>query len=166
LLLAALTPGAAGAQTLSVRPGLWEHQIQLHSESGRVELALELARTQMALLPPGQRRAIEGVIAAQGLQVDWVNQRFQNCVTEAEAASNDFRFAQAGGCTIGNIQTQGNISHVEFTCAQGQGSLDLIDGQEYIGQSTMTLNLGGFVEQASAIHSGRWLGPSCGAVGQ
>jgi hypothetical protein len=166
LFIAALFPSLGFAQQISVRPGLWEHQMQLKSESGRIELALELARTQMALLPPEQRQQIEAVIAAQGLKVDWVNQRFQNCVTEQEAASGVFRFAEEGGCTIQSAEPKGIATHIEFTCAQGQGSLDLADGMEYTGQSSMTLNFNGLIEHATATHTGRWLGASCAAIGQ
>lgn len=163
LLTTLMLPLAVSAQSFSVRPGLWEHQIQIKSESGRVEFALELARTQMALLPPDQRAMIESVIEAQGLKVDWVNQRFQSCITEEEASSGRFRFAEAGGCTITNVREQGIATHIDFVCAQGQGSVQLADGIEYTGQSSMTLNLGGYLEQATATHSGQWLGPSCEA---
>lgn len=161
-----LLPLAVSAQTISVRPGLWEHQIELKSESGRVEFALEMARTQMAMLPPDQRQMIESVIEAQGLKVDWVNQRFQNCITESEAASGRFRFAEEGGCTINRAEQRGIATHIEFTCAQGQGSVQLADGIEYTGQSSMTLNFNGVIEHATASHSGRWLGASCAAIGQ
>ena len=166
LLATFLLPLSVSAQTIDVRPGLWEHHIELKSQSGRLELALEMAKTQMALLPPEQRQMVEGVIEAQGLKVDWVNQTFQNCVTEAEAASGRFKFAEDGGCTINRAEPNGLSTHVEFTCAQGQGSLQLANGIEYTGQSNMTLNFNGFIEQASATHSGQWLGASCGAVGQ
>ncbi|MDY6984734.1 MAG: DUF3617 domain-containing protein, partial [Pseudomonadota bacterium] len=66
LLVASIAPTLAHAQTFDVKPGLWEHSIDLKSESGRLEMALELARTQMALLPPAQRQAIEDTLAQQG----------------------------------------------------------------------------------------------------
>jgi hypothetical protein len=166
LCIAALLPNVSFAQPLAVKPGLWEHQIQLKSDSGRIEIALELARTQMALLPPQQRQQIEAMIAAQGLKVDWTNQRFQNCVTEAEAKSGHFRFADEGGCTINSAKPKGNTTHIEFTCTQGQGSLDLVNGAEYTGQSSMTLNLSGFVEHVTATHSGHWVAANCAAIGQ
>src|SRR5690606_37019905 len=47
---------ASAAQVLTVKPGLWEHKVELKSESGQLEKALDLARGQMALLPPAQRQ--------------------------------------------------------------------------------------------------------------
>jgi hypothetical protein len=95
-----------------------------------------------------------------------MNQSFQNCVTEAEAKSGNFSFAKEGGCTINRAEPHGIATHIEFTCAQGQGSLELADGMEYTGQSTMTLNFNGFSEHVSATHTGRWLGASCAALKQ
>lgn len=161
-----LLPLGGLAQEFSVRPGLWEHQIDIKSASGRIELALEMARTQMALLPPEQRQSLESVIRSQGLKVDWLNQRFQNCITEQEATSGQFRFAEEGGCRYTNVEQRGLATHIDFVCDQGQGSVMLADGMEYTGESSMTLNFNGIIEHATATHSGRWLGASCDALGQ
>jgi hypothetical protein len=164
LLAACLTPTVALAQAFDVKPGLWEHSIDLKSESGRLEVALELARTQLALLPPAQRLAIESTLAQQGIKADFVNQTFQNCITEEEAASSEFSFARDGGCEQTSVQNSGANTHIRFTCAQGEGELTLTNGTTYTGTSSMELNLGGMIEKATATHSGRWVGGSCAAL--
>lgn len=165
LLFAALALPIAGmAQTFDVKPGLWEHSIDLKSESGRLEVALELARTQMQLLPPAQRQAVEDTLERQGIKADFVNQTFQNCITEEEAASGTFRFAEDGGCEQTDVRADGATTHISFECAQGQGQLALTDGSAYTGTSSMTLDFGGLVENATATHSGRWIGGSCDAL--
>lgn len=163
-LFAALLSTPALAQQIPVKPGLWEHKMALRSESGRVEVALEIARTQMALLPVEQRRMVEDTIRQQGLQVDWVNQTFQNCITEEEVQSGRFSFAENGGCEQTSVRNKGFVTEIEFVCSQGQGELTLEDGTQYTGTSSMTLNFGGFVENATATHSGRWVGASCSAT--
>ncbi|MDY6984428.1 MAG: DUF3617 domain-containing protein [Pseudomonadota bacterium] len=164
LLVASIAPTLAHAQTFDVKPGLWEHSIDLKSESGRLEMALELARTQMALLPPAQRQAIEDTLAQQGLKADFVNQTFQNCITEEEAASGTFSFAEDGGCEQTRVENNGATTHISFVCAQGEGELTLTNGTNYTGSSSMSLNFGGLIENATATHSGRWVGESCAAL--
>ncbi|MBF6632138.1 MAG: DUF3617 domain-containing protein, partial [Comamonas sp.] len=144
-----LTPALGSAQVLSVKPGLWEHSVDLKSESGRLEMALEMARTQMALLPPAQRQMMENMLAQQGVKFDIVNQRFQNCITEEEAATGQFTFAEEGGCRETSIRNEGSTTHVSFVCSQGQGQLVLQDGASYTGQSSMTLNFNGLTESAT-----------------
>ncbi|MEY4641762.1 MAG: hypothetical protein RLZZ227_1756 [Pseudomonadota bacterium] len=166
-LLSALTllPLTSFAQVLDVKPGLWEHSIDLTSESGRLEIALEIARTQMELLPPAQRQAVEDTLVRQGIKADFINQTFQNCISEEEAASGKFRFADDGGCEQTSVTQDGGTTHISFVCDQGQGQLDLTNGTAYAGASSMALNFGGVIENATATHSGRWLGASCAALG-
>jgi hypothetical protein len=165
LFLAALAlPNMGYAQTFDVKPGLWEHSINLKSESGRLEVALELARTQMQLLPPAQRKVVEDTLAQQGVKADFVNQTFQNCITAEEAATGVFKFAEDGGCEQTSVRTEGATSQISFTCAQGQGELTLTNGTAYTGSSSMQLNFAGVIENATATHSGRWIGESCAAL--
>lgn len=164
LLVALALPTLSHAQAFDVKPGLWEHSIDLKSESGRLEVALELARTQMQLLPPAQRKAVEDTLARQGIKADFVNQTFQNCITEEEAASGTFQFAEDGGCAQTSVRNEGAATHISFTCAQGQGELTLTNGTAYTGSSSMELNFAGVPEKATATHSGRWVGESCTAL--
>jgi hypothetical protein len=165
-LLSALTllPLSSFAQVLNVKPGLWEHSIDLKSESGRLEIALQIARTQMELLPPSQRQAVEDTMERQGIKANFIDQTFQNCITEEEAASGEFKFAEDGGCEQTSVTNIGTSTHVSFVCDQGQGVLELKNGTEYTGASSMSLNFGGVMENATATHSGRWLGASCAAL--
>jgi hypothetical protein len=165
LFAAIMLPGIAHPQAFEVKPGLWEHSIDLKSESGRLEIALELARTQMQLLPPAQRKVVEDTLAQQGIKADFVNQTFQNCITEEEAVSGVFQFAEDGGCEQTSVSTEGALTDIRFTCAQGEGELTLINGSNYTGSSSMQLNFAGVIENATATHSGRWVGESCAALG-
>ncbi len=160
----AFQPLTVFAQAFEIKPGLWEHSIDLQSESGRIEIALEIARTQMALLPPAQRQLVENTLAQQGIKADFVNQTFQNCITEEEAKSGVFQFAEDGGCEQTSVEKAGALTYISFVCAQGQGELALDSGTSYRGSSGMGLNFAGVIENATATHSGRWIGPSCAAL--
>lgn len=166
LSAAMLLPALVNAQDFDVKPGLWEHSIDLKSESGRLEMALEMARMQMELLPPAQRQVVEDTLARQGIKADFVNQTFQNCISVEEAASGRFSFAEDGGCEQTRVASNGATTHISFTCAQGEGELSLTNGSSYTGTSRMQLNFGGVIEKATATHSGRWIGESCAALGE
>ena len=158
----ALLPAAGFSQDISVQPGLWEHSLNLESESGRIELALEMARA----LPPAQRQWMEDMLTRQGIRIDLGSQSFRNCITEQEAFSGEFRFVEQGGCEETRVRHEGSTTHISFVCARGQGELVLEDGTHYTGQSSMNLDFNGLTEKATARHSGRWLGASCAALEQ
>ena len=165
LLLSLLAPvQLVSAQTLSVEPGRWQHSVDLSSESGRLEAALDLARMQMALLPEAQQQRIKSMLQRQGIQFDLVNQSFQNCVTEEEASSGEFDFMKHGGCELTDVNEVGQDTQISFSCARGQGELVLSDGRSYTGTSSMNLEFAGITEVATATHSGHWVGPSCAAL--
>lgn len=165
LLLSLLLPvQLASAQVLSVEPGRWQHNVDLSSQSGRLEAALDLARMQMALLPEAQQQRIKDMLQRQGIQFDLVNQSFQNCVTEEEATTGEFDFMKQGGCELTRVNEVGQDTEVSFVCAQGQGELVLRDGRSYTGTSSMTLEFGGIIEEVTASHRGSWVGASCAAT--
>src|SRR5690606_11414730 len=72
---------AASAQSLSIKPGLWEHTMAMKSETGQLEQALEQARQMLATMPAEQRAMMENMLKSQGIDFDFANQSFQNCVT-------------------------------------------------------------------------------------
>src|SRR5688572_24317009 len=75
-----ILPGYALAQSLSIKPGLWEHTMTMKSETGQLEQALEQARQMLAAMPEAQRAMMENMMAEQGINFDFANQSFQNCV--------------------------------------------------------------------------------------
>lgn len=166
LLSSALLPSAVRAQALPIRPGLWEHQVQLQTPSGRIEGALALAKTQLELLPPQQRQLLEATLRAQGIDPDWLDQRFRTCITTDDIAAGLLRFAEQGGCTLGQVRPDGIQTHVDFRCTEGegQGSVTLTGDNAYTGQSHMLLQFAGIEEAATATHSGRWLDAQCPAA--
>jgi hypothetical protein len=164
LLTLSLLPAVCFAQTMPVKPGLWEHSVELKSESGKLENMLETARAQIALMPPAQRQMMENMMAQQGLKLDLANQSFQNCITEEDASDGEFAFSEDSGCEKSDSRSDGSTTHISFVCKQGQGELAFKDGSEYSGTSTMTMKLDGADERVTSTHMGRWLGASCAGL--
>lgn len=164
LLLVASASGFA--QSLVVKPGLWEHSVNMTSESGRLEQALQMARAQMALMPPEQRQMIENMLAQQGVKMDFANQTFQNCISEEEAANGEFNWQQDAQCEQSTVSNVGGETHVKFVCGQGEGELVMQNDSQYTGNSRMTLDFNGNTELVTVAHSGKWVGGNCGALAQ
>jgi len=160
-----LLPLACAGQALSISPGLWEHDLELHSASGRIEQALAIARAQLELLPPQQRQMLEGMLTQQGVRFDLTNQRLQSCITAEEASSGVFVLAGEGGCTQSGVSNTGAGSRISYVCPQGEGEVVFRDSTTYTGRSSMSMDFNGMAENISVIHNGRWLGASCAALG-
>ena len=159
-----LLPTVCFAQGLSLKPGLWEHQVQMKSESGTIEIMLESARAQMAAMPAAQRQMMENMMAQQGLKMDFANQTFQNCISEEDASSVKMNFSKDSGCTQSNIRNEGATTRVSFVCAQTQGEMAFKDGAEYTGNSNTIMTIQGKEELMTATHNGHWVSASCDGI--
>lgn len=166
LCTAALLVASASTfgQALVVKPGLWEHSVNMQSESGRLEQALQMAMAQMALMPPEQRQMIENMLAQQGVKMDFANQTFQNCITEEEAAAGQFNWQEDAECQQTAVSNVGGETHVSFVCGQGEGELVLQNDSQYTGNSRMRLDFNGNTELVTVSHNGKWIGGSCGTL--
>lgn len=164
LLPLLLFPVACPAQTLDVKPGLWEHRVEMKSETGRLEAMMETARAQIAQMPAAQRQMMESMLAQQGLKLDLANQSFQNCITAEDAANGAFQFSTVEGCEQSTIRKDGTTTRLSFTCEETQGEIAFTGDSEYSGTSVTTMNLEGQDERVTSVHNGRWLGASCAGL--
>ncbi len=152
----------AQAESLKIKPGLWEHQMTMKSESGQLEKQLEMVRQQMKAMPPAQKKMMEDMMAKQGLSMDFSNQTVSNCLTEEEAARGEFEWAENTSCEH-NIVTRGEQTRIEFTCPEdnAQGEMVLEGDSAYTGQSTALVDFGGTPEKVTITHSGQWVSADC-----
>ncbi len=150
------------AEPLDIKPGLWEHQMTMKSESGQLEQQLEMVRQQMKALPPAQKKMMEDMLAKQGLSLDFGNQTLRNCLTEEEVARGEFEWAKNTSCEH-NVVTRGEQTRIEFTCPEdnAQGEMVLEGDSAYTGQSTALVDVGGTPEKISITHNGHWVSADC-----
>ncbi len=166
LLLFATLPMLGTAQSLAIKPGLWEHTMSMESETGQLEQALEQARQMLAAMPPEQRAMMESMMEGQGINFDFANQSFQNCVAEDEARLDDFSWTEDAGCQQSNVSQEGSATRFDFRCENAEGTILLQSDEEYSGQSSTTMEFDSKAERVTVSHSGKWLGASCEALGQ
>ncbi len=166
VVLSCLVPLICSAQVLEVRPGLWQHQLEISSESGQLEQMLALARMQMAMLPPAQRTAVENMLSSQGISMDFENQSFRNCVSSEETALDHFTLMEGVECSKSSVTESAAGTRFQYDCGSGHGEIVLHDDSNYSGNSRMTLMLAGQSEVLSIAHRGQWVEASCAVLGQ
>ena len=156
-----------------MRPGLWENTISMKSQSGQIEAAMAQAQKAMASMPPAQRKQMEQMMAAQGLNISSGPQghSIKACITPEQAALDSF--PQQDGCTQKLQRVDASTLKVSFSCKGGQGApatsgegtVHFQSPTAYTGQFKIkTTGANGKPEQIDMAQTGKWLSGDCGAV--
>ena len=157
----------------NMRPGLWENTISMKSQSGQIEAAMAQAQKAMASMPPAQRKQMEQMMAAQGLNISSGPQghSIKACITPEQAALDNF--PQQDGCTQKLQRVDASTLKVSFSCKGGQGApptsgegtVHFQSPTAYTGQFKIkTTGANGKPEQIDMAQTGKWLSGDCGAV--
>lgn len=172
-LLAGTAAAPANAQQ-KMRPGLWEHNVTLKSQSGQIEAAMAQAQKAMAAMPPAQRQQMEQMMAAQGVGIgSGANQghTVKVCVTPEQAALD--QIPQQDGCTQKVQRVDASTMKVTFQCkpgpgeapTSGEGTVQFQNDKAYSGQFKIkTTGANGKPEQIDMAQKGLWLTGECGAI--
>ena len=170
LSTAVLAP--AGAQE-KMRPGLWEHSVKMKTQSGQMEAAMAQAQQALANMPPAQRKQMEQMMAAQGLNIGSGPQgqtTIKVCITPEQAAID--HIPQQEGCTQKVQRVDASTMKVTFTCkgdpdegpTSGEGTVKFEGPTAYSGNFKIKTSQGGKPEQIDMAQTGRWLSKDCGNI--
>ncbi len=170
-LLATGTVLAAQAQTTAgprIEAGLWEINIALKSQSGKAELAVREAQAYISRLPPGQRKQVEEMMAAQGVRLSDKGSTVQACISKEDAERGEIP-QQAGDCTQQVLDRTANSMRVKFSCttnppANGEGTVEFQSPTAYTSRAVVDTVVMGQNERVNVDQTGRWLGADCGSV--
>lgn len=170
-LLATAALSAAHAQTPTgprIEPGLWEINIALKSQSGKAELAMREAQAYISRLPPGQRKQVEEMMAAQGVRLGDKASTVQACISKEDAERGEIP-QQAGDCTQQVLDRSANSMRVKFSCttnppASGEGTVEFQSPTAYTSRAIVDTVVMGATERVNVDQTGRWLGADCGSV--
>lgn len=165
LVAAASVPALAQPE---LQPGLWEHSFKIESQSGQIEAALEQAKKMLESMPPEQRDMIEKQMAAQGINMDLDSYTTQVCISEDQAARNEFP-QPSDNCTQSVLEQSDDVFRMSFSCegnppTSGEGEMRLLSDKEYRGKMTMNTTMNGQAENVVASQIGNWLSADCGSV--
>lgn len=167
---AVVTPASAQEK---MRPGLWEHSVTMKSQSGQMEAALAEAQKAMANMAPAQRKQMEQMMAAQGLNIGSGPQgqtTVKVCITPEQAAID--QIPQQDGCTQKVQRTDASTMQVSFSCkgessegpTSGEGIVHFQGSTGYSGNFKIKTKQNGKPEQIDMAQTGRWLSNDCGAI--
>ena len=163
--LPALAQTAAGPK---IEPGLWEITIALKSQSGKAEAAMKQAQAQIARLPPDQRKAVEEMMAAQGVRLGDTSSTVKACISKENAERGEVP-QQAGDCKQEVLERSSNSMKVKFACtttppAQGEAVVNFQGNAAYTSKAVVDTVMMGEPERVNVDQTGRWLGTECGSV--
>ncbi len=165
-----LVTAAMSAQAQDLKPGLWELNTRMHSDSGQMEKAMAEAQKQLATLPPAQRKMMEEMMGKQGMGMGAGgpgNMVVKVCMTP-EMLARDAIATQEGDCKTESSPRMGNTMKMKFTCTKppssGEGTVTFVSPQSYTTQMTVTTRAGGKPETIRMDSQGRWLAADCGNI--
>lgn len=161
---------AADVSAQSMKPGLWEYQSTVKSQSGEMEAAMAEMQKQMASMPPEQRRQMEQMMAQSGVQMGAGKggaQVMRMCITPEEAAKLDLQ--SDPNCKQEITQRSGNTFRIRFSCggevpSSGEGTYSFRGDTAFSGKFSMQVRDGGKTERMDMTQEGKWLGANCGSL--
>lgn len=168
-LLAFATGGLAQTPT-RLQAGLWEHSVEMRSQSGQMEAGMKQAQAAMAAMTPEQRKMMEGMLAKQGVALGASPQKLRMCLSAEDAARDALPPAQ-DGCTQ-KASRKGNVWTVSFQCpardgdpaSSGEGTATLESSNAYSGKFTIRTQNGKAAEVLTMNTRARWVAADCGAL--
>lgn len=148
-----------------LKPGLWEHSFEVSSESGRIEAALTQARQMLESMPAQYRQMVEQQLAASGISLDLQNSKARVCVSEDQAARNEFPDPN-DSCSQTVTEQGKGVYKIVFRCegnppVTGEGEMRMISDKEYRGSVIFNTNIDGQDERMEARQNGIWLSADC-----
>jgi TolA-binding protein len=165
-LLLAVVAQSSLAETPTIKPGLWQSQINFKTESGELEKQMAQMRKQLEQLPEAQRQMMSNMMKSQGVDFDFETQAFKSCISKERAERGDFTLSENDECETTDITQQNGNTVLHFSCdsdqAQSSGQVTFYDDTHYSGESHTTTDINGQQEHITMTHSGEWLGADCG----
>ena len=157
--------GPAQAQQ-EIRPGLWQHDFDMKSESGEMEKAMREVQQQLESMPPEQRQMMEQMMAKQGVQLGTDTQSVKVCISE-ETAARGFVPQDNDDCKHEVVERGGNTVKVKFNCTgnpprSGEGKFTITSPTAFTGNSVIDTTVNGKAERMTVKQTGKWLSSDCG----
>ena len=152
-----------------ITPGLWELTVNVKSQSGKLEAAIEQAQAAMASMPPEQQAMMKQMMEARGVKLDLSGVTVKTCVTPEEAELT--KIPQSDDCEQEILQTSNNKLTVKFSCpgnppSSGEGEFTLVNDKTFTGKAKFETTMNGAPEVLESTQEGKWLSTDCGSATQ
>jgi len=154
-------------QEVNIRPGLWEHTFTVKSQSGEMEETMRQMQQKMAAMPSEQRKMMEQMMAAQGVEIGPRETTVKVCITE-EDSRRDY-VPQKEKCRQKVVERTSNTIRIEFDCpgdppTSGESEITLLGPNAYTGKTTINTMVDGRPERMDMTQAGKWLSEDCGNI--
>jgi hypothetical protein len=160
----------AGAQTMNMKPGLWELSNKISSSDTQMQGAMAEMQKQLASMPPEQRQAMQQMMERNGMQMSIgaggaLNSRV--CMTKEMIQRKEFP-VQEGDCKQKLTPAGANKMKVSFSCskpaASGEGEMSFDSDTSYRAKMHIKGSDGGEQRNVDMDVTGKWLGADCGKL--
>jgi hypothetical protein len=181
----------AQAVHVDMKPGLWENTFKLNETSLTAEQieqkekmmkAMEQMKTQLANMPPEQRKMMEQMMEKQGIKMgdQGLDMGLQNvqiskdgtvvksCITQADIDRGEMPKTQEN-CEQNTKQVSATVIKTSFTCSgphptHGEGEITFQSNKAYTGTMSVTTEMNKKSQTITGSQSGKWLSSDCGNV--
>jgi hypothetical protein len=150
-----------------ILPGLWENKVEIKSESGQFEKAMEQAKQMLENMPAEQQKMMKDMMAKQGVNFDFANRTMQVCMTQKNI--DDFAIPQTDeDCSQSFEEKAKNHYIMKMQCANqnmsGQGDFIIKDNKHYTGTVVMDMDMNGQKDTMTMKQEGTWKSNDCGDI--
>ena len=162
-----LLASTAGVSAQTMKPGLWEMLNRVQSGGQDLTAAMAAMQTQIAVMPPEQRKMMEDMIAKRGVQMGAVGAggvSTKICLTPEMVERNEVVLKQQGDCTQTTSPRVGGTMKYAFKCTKpvssGQGEVTVTSPEAF----AMKMSISSAERNIDMQATGKWLGTQCGDI--
>ena len=164
--LLSTSPGLNAAAP-DILPGLWENKIEVKSESGRFEQAMEQAKQMLESMPPEQQQMMKEMMAKQGVNFDFASRAIQTCLTQKQI--DNFAITETNDdCRQVFKEKSKNHYTLSMQCEEqnmsGEGEYIVKDNKHYSGTMVMNMDMNGQQDIMTMKQDGTWKSDDCGDI--
>ena len=149
----------------NIKPGLWQYKVNVSSQSGRMEKAMEQAKAMMASLPPEQRAMMESMMASKGGMKSFSDQNYELCMTEQDIKQVNLPNPDEQ-CQQKLIEQSPNQYKLTLRCSgnppmNGDGKFVIENPKKFTGKIVMTMPIEGVEDTLTMLQQGTWISAKC-----
>jgi hypothetical protein len=138
--------------------------------NAQMDQAMAEMQKQMAAMPPEQRKAMQEMMAKNGVQLGAGGAGGMSakiCMTREMVERNEIP-ANQGDCKTTSQQRSGSTMKMAFTCANppssGEGEFSFVSSEAYTMKMKVNSSVRGKAESMTMDGAGKWLGADCGSI--
>ncbi len=164
LTATALLIGVSPAYGEALLPGLWEFSSDNIEVNGMQMPGVAEMIEQMESLPSDQKKMMEDMLAAQGVELGANGMRV--CLSEAQVKSRKLPFQDEPGCSQTITEQTPSRWSFTFECpdAKGRGETRVISEREVASSIESEYRVGTQQGSSRMQSQGKWLSADCGGL--